>query len=122
DSTLVLKVALDALGPERVIAATGVSPSLARRELDSVKELARLLDAPLELIETEEVANPNYAANPANRCYYCKTELYTKLTALAKARGYRTVVNGVNTNDRGDCRPGLKAAGEWDVRPPLVEA
>jgi uncharacterized protein len=122
DSTLVLKVALEALGPQRVIAATGVSPSLAARELESVKELARLLNAPLELIETEEVANPNYAANPANRCYYCKTEHYTKLNALAKARGFRAVVNGVNTDDLGDWRPGLKAASEWDVRAPLVEA
>jgi pyridinium-3,5-biscarboxylic acid mononucleotide sulfurtransferase len=122
DSTLVLKVALDALGPDRVIAATGVSPSLARRELESVKELAALMAAPLELIETEEVANPNYAANPANRCYYCKTELYTKLTALAKARGFAAVVNGVNTDDLGDWRPGLKAAKEWEVRAPLVEA
>lgn len=121
DSTLVLKVALDTLGPQRVLAATGVSPSLARRELESVKELAALMSAPLALIETEEVADPAYAANPANRCYYCKTELYTKLTALAKARGFAAVVNGVNTDDLGDWRPGLKAAKEWDVRAPLVE-
>jgi uncharacterized protein len=122
DSTLVLKVALDALGADRVLAATGVSASLPRRELESVKQLGALLSAPIELIETEEVANPAYAANPANRCYYCKTELYTKLTALAKARGFDTVVNGVNTDDLGDWRPGLKAAREWDVRAPLVEA
>jgi len=122
DSTLVLKVALDTLGHKRVLAATGVSPSLARRELQSVKELAALLNAPLALVETEEVANPSYAANPANRCYHCKTELYTKLTTLAKERGFTTVVNGVNTDDLGDFRPGLKAAKEWEVRAPLVEA
>ena len=122
DSTLVLKVALDTLGPSRVLAATGVSPSLASRELQSVKDLAGLLSAPLELVGTAEVDDPNYAANPANRCYYCKTELYTKLTALAKQRGFAAVVNGVNTDDLGDWRPGLKAAGEWNVRAPLVEA
>ena len=122
DSTLVLKVALDTFGPERVVAATGVSPSLAQRELESVKELAALMHAPLVLVDTEEVANPAYAANPANRCYYCKTELYTKLTALAKERGFETVVNGVNLDDLGDFRPGLKAAKEWEIRAPLVEA
>jgi uncharacterized protein len=122
DSTLVLKVALDALGPARVLAATGVSPSLARRELESVKELAALMNAPLELVGTSEVDNPSYAANPSNRCYYCKTELYTRLSALAEARGFGTVVNGVNTDDLGDWRPGLEAAREWNVRAPLVEA
>jgi len=122
DSTLVLKVALDALGADKVLAATGVSPSLAQRELQSVRDLAQLLSAPLELVDTQEVANPDYAANPANRCYYCKTELYTRLSALAKARGFVAVVNGVNLDDLGDYRPGLQAAREWDVRAPLVEA
>jgi uncharacterized protein len=122
DSTLVLKVALDTLGPKRVLAATGVSPSLAQRELQSVKELAALMNAPLALVDTEEVANPSYAANPSNRCYYCKNELYTKLNALAKERGFAYVVNGVNLDDLGDFRPGLKAAKEWEVRAPLVEA
>src|SRR5687767_10178894 len=86
DSTVVLRVALDVLGREKVLAATGVSPSLARRELESVKELARLMDAPLELVGTDEVNNPDYAANPTNRCYHCKTELYTRLSAVAKER------------------------------------
>ena len=122
DSTLVLKVALDTLGHDNVLAATGVSASLARRELDSVKQLAGLLGAQLTLIDTEEVSNPSYGANPANRCYYCKTELYTKLAALAKERGFSTVVNGVNTDDLGDYRRGLQAAKEWQVRAPLVEA
>jgi pyridinium-3,5-biscarboxylic acid mononucleotide sulfurtransferase len=122
DSTVVLKVALDVLGRDRVLAATGVSPSLARRELESVKDLAALMDAPLELVGTDEVNDPNYAANPANRCYHCKTELYTRLTGLAKARGMAAVVNGVNADDVGDWRPGLKAASEWAVRAPLLEA
>src|SRR3954470_9362735 len=122
DSTVVLKVALDVLGRERVLAATGVSPSLAARELDSVKELAGLIDAPLELVGTDEVNDPNYAANPTNRCYHCKTELYTQLSRLAETRGFGAVVNGVNADDLGDWRPGLQAAKEWSVRAPLVEA
>jgi uncharacterized protein len=122
DSTLVLKVALDVLGAERVIAATGVSPSLANRELHSVRTIAEALGAPLELIETSELENPSYAANPANRCYFCKTELYTKLSELAKRRSFVTLANGINVDDLGDFRPGLAAAREWGVRFPLVEA
>jgi len=108
DSTLVLKVALDTWGRENVLAATGVSPSLARRELESVKELARLMDAPLELVGTDEVNDPNYAANPSNRCYYCKTELYTQLSRLAETRGFGAVVNGVNADDLGDGGPACR--------------
>ena len=122
DSTLVLKVALDALGPERVVAATGVSPSLPQRELRSVRELAESLGATLEQIDTSELDNPNYAANPANRCYFCKTELYTRLEELATRRAFRTIANGTNTDDLGDFRPGLTAAREWNIRSPLVEA
>ena len=122
DSTVVLRVALDVLGPERVLAATGVSPSLPARELASVKELAALMKAPLELVGTDEVNNPDYAANPTNRCYHCKTELYTRLSALAKSRGIEAVVNGVNADDVGDWRPGMQAAREWSIRAPLLEA
>lgn len=122
DSTLVLKVALDTLGRDRVLAATGVSASLAQRELESVKKLAAHLGAPLELVPTDELNQPTYAANPTNRCYYCKTELYTKLASLSRQRGFTTIVNGVNTDDLGDFRPGLQAAREWNVRAPLVEA
>jgi uncharacterized protein len=122
DSTVVLKVALDTLGTENVLACTGVSPSLAARELASVKELAAKLGAPLELISTSEMDDSNYSANPSNRCYFCKTELYTRLTDVARGRGYRAVLNGVNSDDQGDFRPGLKAATEWQVRAPLLEA
>jgi uncharacterized protein len=87
-----------------------------------VEDLAGRIGAPLELVNTDEVNDPSYAANPTNRCYHCKTELYTRLTALAKARGYATVVNGVNADDAGDFRPGMKAAAEWAIRAPLLEA
>jgi uncharacterized protein len=127
DSTVVLKVAMDALGVENVVAATGVSPSLPERELESVKELAAVLGASLELVGTSEMDDPNYTANPANRCYFCKTELYGKLAGL-KGSGFGvqgsgwTVVNGLNADDVGDYRPGMMAAKEWNVRSPLLEA
>ena len=124
DSTLVLKVALDELGRENVLAATGVSPSLARRELDSVKELAGVLRASLELVGTSEMDSPEYTANPSNRCYFCKDELYSRLTELAAKRGGGWVIcNGVNADDVvKDWRPGVQAAREQGVRMPLLEA
>ncbi len=122
DSTLVLKVALNVLGRDKVLAATGVSPSLPQRELESVKQLASVMNAPLELVDTDEINNPAYSANSPNRCYHCKTELYTRLTALAKQRGFAAVANGVNLDDQGDWRPGITAANEWSVRAPLMEA
>src|SRR3989440_4770423 len=122
DSTLVLKVALDVLGAENVIAATGVSPSLPQRELQSVKDLAAVLAAPLQLIETSEMESANYTSNPSNRCYYCKTELYSKLTALSAEKGFNSILNGLNLDDTGDYRPGINAAKEWNIRSPLLEA
>jgi len=122
DSTLVLKIALDVLGAENVIAATGVSPSLPQRELQSVKDLAAALAAPLELVETAEMESANYTSNPGNRCYHCKTELYSKLTALAEEAGFNFILNGLNLDDTGDYRPGISAAKEWNIRSPLLEA
>src|SRR4051812_2715527 len=122
DSTLVLKVALDVLGSENVLAATGISPSLPQRELESVKKLAEILAAPLELVETSEMDSPNYIANPANRRYFCKTELYSKLTDLAAQKKYNVILNGLNLDDTGDHRPGMGAAREWNIRSPLLEA
>lgn len=122
DSTVVLKVALDVLGKENVLAGTGVSPSLAQRELQSVRDLAALMDAPLELVDTSEMDNPSYSSNPINRCYFCKSELYQKLQEIAQAKGYSAILNGVNYDDRGDFRPGMEAADQWRVRAPLLEA
>lgn len=122
DSTVVLKVAMDALGKENVLAATGVSPSLAQRELQSVRDLASLMEAPLELVGTSEMDNPSYSSNPINRCYFCKSELYTKLQEIAEAKGYLAILNGVNHDDRGDFRPGMEAADQWRVQAPLLEA
>jgi len=122
DSTLVLKVAMDALGRENVLAVTGVSPSLPQRELRSVGDLAAVLSAPLELIETSEMDSAHYTSNPSNRCYFCKTELYSKLTDLAAAKNFKAILNGLNLDDTGDHRPGMGAAKEWKIRSPLLEA
>ena len=122
DSTVVLKVVLDTLGRENVLAATGVSPSLPQRELQSVKDLADVLLAPLELVETSEMDSPNYTSNPSNRCYFCKNELYSKLSELAANKNYNSILNGLNLDDTGDHRPGMSAAKEWNIRSPLLEA
>jgi len=122
DSTLLLKVSIDTLGRDNVLAVTGVSPSLAQRELAAVKELAGQIGAHLELIETTEMDDPKYTANSTQRCYFCKLDLFGKLRALGRERGYGVVLNGLNVDDTGDFRPGTKAGKELAVRSPLLEA
>lgn len=121
DSTLVLKVACDLLG-ENVLAATAVSPSLPERERQETVDLARHIGANHRLIETAELQNPDYIANPANRCYFCKTELYATLQPLAIREGYRAILDGANADDLADFRPGERAAREHQVLSPLREA
>jgi uncharacterized protein len=121
DSTLVAKVAADELG-DRALAVTSASESLAERELREALEYAESLGVQHRVIYTDELSNPDYLANPTNRCYHCKTTLYTHLSALALEEGYRHVANGLNVDDLGDYRPGLQAANEHAVRAPLQEA
>jgi len=121
DSTLVAKVAADVLG-DRALAVTSASESLAERELTEALEYAESLGINHRVIYTQELQNPDYLANPTNRCYHCKTELYDHLVVLAQEEGYATVANGLNLDDLGDYRPGLQAAKEHDVRAPLQEA
>ncbi len=121
DSTLVAKVAADELG-DRALAVTSASESLAERELREALEYAESLGVRHRVIYTDELSNPDYLANPTNRCYHCKTTLYTHLSALAREEGYRHVANGLNVDDLGDYRPGLQAANEHAVRAPLQEA
>jgi len=121
DSTLVAKVASDVLG-ERALAVTSASESLAERELQEALAYAESLGINHRVIYTNELSNPNYLANPIDRCYYCKTTLYDDLVALAKDEGYQTVANGLNVDDLGDYRPGLQAGHERGVRSPLQEA
>lgn len=121
DSAFVLKAAILALGPERVLAVTGRSPSVPSAELAGVAELAAAIGARHEFLDTAEFQNAQYLANPTNRCYFCKTELYSSLNPLLQRTGFRTVINGVNADDLGDYRPGLQAASEFAVRAPLAE-
>ncbi|MCH8963654.1 MAG: ATP-dependent sacrificial sulfur transferase LarE [Planctomycetes bacterium] len=122
DSTLVLKVALDTLGSPKVIAATGDSESLARAEFDEARRLTEQLGAQHVVLETDEFQNEDYLANPENRCYYCKTTLYTHLDKYIAEHGINAIVNGINADDYGDWRPGIQAAEEHQVRAPIAEA
>lgn len=120
DSTYLAAVAHQVLGRDAV-AVTAVSPSLARRELDSAKEVASRFGWRHEVVVTHEVGREEYARNSADRCYWCKTELFDVLMPLAADLGAAVAV-GTNTDDLGDHRPGLVAAAERGVRAPLVEA
>ncbi|WP_017328219.1 ATP-dependent sacrificial sulfur transferase LarE [Synechococcus sp. PCC 7336] len=120
DSTLVAKVALDMLGDD-VLAITAVSPSLMPEDLDEAIAQAQFMGLTHELANTHEMENPNYASNPVNRCYFCKSELHDTLKPLAKERGYPYVVDGVNADDLQDYRPGVQAAKERGARSPLAE-
>lgn len=120
DSSYLLAEAINVLG-SRATALTAVSPSLAAEEGEDAKRLAEQLGARHLLVETSEVDDPRYAANPVNRCYFCKTELYG--TAIEHARQLRVayVLDGFNVDDRGDHRPGRQAAQQFGVRSPLDE-
>jgi uncharacterized protein len=121
DSALVLHVATEELG-ERALGVTGRSESLAEREYEGALAFAGTAGAQHEVVETREVSDPEYAANPVNRCYFCKSELYGKLREIAAQRGFAAIVDGFNLDDEGDWRPGRKAARENGVRSPLAEA
>ena len=121
DSVFLARVAHDALG-HRALAAIADSPSLPRRELQEALDIAAEFNFPVRVIKTQEFANENYTANPANRCYFCKHELFEELTPLAKVEKFAVVAYGENASDIGDFRPGAKAAAEFQVRAPLKEA
>ena len=120
DSTLVAKTAFDVLG-DRALAVTAVSPSLLPEDLEDAGIQAVEIGIAHELVHTHELDNPNYASNPINRCYFCKSELHDTLKPLALERGYPYVVDGVNADDLSDYRPGIQAAKERGARSPLAE-
>jgi uncharacterized protein len=122
DSTLLLALAVRALGSDSVLAAVGISPSLPDRELQAGRALAEGIGAQLVEIPTAELDDPNYAANPERRCFYCKSELFTLLGKLAAERGFDVVVCGANSDDTGDFRPGLEAGAKLGVVNPLMDA
>jgi uncharacterized protein len=120
DSAVVAKAAQLALG-ERSVAVTGTSAALAAGELESAAELAKLIGIRHVTIPTEEFANADYLANNSDRCYHCKTELYSQLGNISDQLGVDIVVNGANADDLHDYRPGMRAADEHAVRSPLAE-
>jgi uncharacterized protein len=122
DSTFVLKVALDVLGRENVVAVTGRSASVPQDELEDARRLAATIGAEHVIRDTDEFENENYTSNPTNRCYYCKTTLYGHIENLVTERGINWIVNGANADDLTDWRPGLKAAAEFRVASPASDA
>lgn len=121
DSTVVAMAAQLACG-EKAVAVTARSPSLASGELEEAQELARRIGIRHQIIETQEFEVAGYVQNAGNRCYFCKTELYTQLENLLPTLDIDVMVNGANLDDRGDYRPGMQAAQEHAVRSPLIEA
>jgi uncharacterized protein len=121
DSTFVAAIAHDVLG-ERARAITGVSPSVPESEVAEAKMLAAQIGISHELIDTQEIDDPDYVKNDADRCFHCKDELYGRLAQLADERTDAVVVDGCNLDDTGDFRPGRRAAADHGVRSPLVEA
>lgn len=121
DSTLVLRVAHDRLGPHAV-AVTAVSPTLPESERDLCAQLARKIGCRHLWHDTDQLAIPAFVENDAARCYHCKTDLYGAMERLRRELGLAYVVNGVHQDDLGDDRPGIRAADEWRVRSPLLEA
>ena len=120
DSAVVAKAARVALG-DGAIAVTGVSPSLADGELDGAKELAAIIGIRHEVVRTDEFESEEYTRNVSDRCYHCKTELYSQLDELIRRFNVAVIANGANVDDLGDYRPGMRAASEHQVQSPLAE-
>jgi pyridinium-3,5-biscarboxylic acid mononucleotide sulfurtransferase len=121
DSALLAVAGRQALGPERFLAVIGRSASYPEAQWRAAVELAGRYDVPLLEVDTGELADPRYLRNPTDRCYFCKTELWTRLGTVARARGFETVIDGTNADDLGEHRPGLRAAEQHKVRSPLAE-
>jgi len=121
DSTLVAKVALDVLGSENVLAGIAVSASFGADEERAAVQILEEIGVSYTTVETNEVEDSRYAANPINRCYFCKEHVYAALVEVARNRGFETVVDGFNAEDTTDFRPGRKAGRELGVRSPLCE-
>lgn len=122
DSTFLLKVALDSLGPENVLAVTADSETYPSSELMEARKIAHELGVRHSVIETSELAIPGYAENTQNRCYFCKKSLFEHLIPIMQSQGYHNIVFGLIADDLSEHRPGTKAAKEMGVRGPLQEA
>ncbi len=122
DSTFLLYAAVKALGRDKVLAVTGKSNTIPQHQLDAAVEYAELIGARHEIMETRELEKPGFRDNPTDRCFMCKNDLYTRLSALASEREVGAVVDGSNADDLQDYRPGMKAIRELGIRSPMVEA
>ena len=120
DSAYLACFARQVLG-DRVLAVIGKSASYPAVQWETARRVAEQFGVPVMELDTDELNDPRYAANPSNRCYFCKTELWSKLVPVARARGIATVIDGTNADDLSDHRPGAQAAREHDVRSPLAE-
>lgn len=121
DSALLAVVGVGELGVERFLAVIGRSPSYPEVQHRNAVELAHRFDVPLLEVDTHELEDPRYLGNSTDRCYFCKSELWLRLGAVARARGFDTIIDGTNSDDLGEHRPGLRAAGEHQIRSPLAE-
>jgi pyridinium-3,5-biscarboxylic acid mononucleotide sulfurtransferase len=121
DSAFLLKAAYDTLG-DKAQAVLAVSPTYPSREFEKARDVAALIGAKLTIIETNEMEDDTFRANPTNRCYFCKSELFTEIGKLAESNRFRNMVDGSNFDDLGDHRPGMKALKEKGIRSPLQEA
>jgi uncharacterized protein len=121
DSAYLAVTARLALGPERVLAIIGRSASYPEAQWAAARTVAQSFDVRVLELDTAELEDPRYAANPSNRCYYCKSELWSKLVPVARERGFTTVADGTNADDLSDWRPGAQAAQEHDIASPLAE-
>jgi len=121
DSAYLASVAVEAVGPDRVLAVIGRSASYPEAQWRVARDVAQRLGLSVREIDTDEMEDARYVANPSNRCYFCKTELWSKLAPLAQEHGFAVVIDGTNADDIGGHRPGMQAAREHGVRSPLVE-
>lgn len=121
DSAYLACLAVDALGDQSVLAVIARSASYPSDQWTAARDVAARFRIPVLEVQTKELDDPRYVANPSNRCYFCKTELWGRLTSLARARGLAAVVDGTNADDLSDHRPGARAAREHGVRSPLAE-
>lgn len=120
DSAYLACVALDTLGPDRLLAVIGRSPSYPAEQWETARKVADLFGIPVREVDTDELSDPNYAANPSNRCFFCKSELWSRVVPLAREAGFAAVLDGTNADDLGDHRPGAAAGAERGVLSPLA--
>ncbi len=121
DSAYLAAVAVDALGVDGVLAIIGRSASYPASQWASARTFAESIGLPVLEIDTDELNDPRYAANPTNRCYFCKTELWTRVVPVARERGFNVVLDGTNADDLSDYRPGAQAAREHRIESPLAQ-